>query len=139
MKMSAKSAWSKYRSASAGGPNQATHPPGASSSSWSQTCRLATLWVTTTTVRPSSASDRSVRMTERSIPGSRPEVGSSRNSRDGLTSSSRATLVRLRCPPERLVIVWSACAVRPSSPSTSSTRCWRSASVVSAGNRSRAE
>ena len=36
----------------------------------------------------------------RSSPGSRPEVGSSRKSSDGLVRSSIATLTRLRWPPE---------------------------------------
>ena len=39
-------------------------------------------------------------MTSRSMPGSRPEVGSSRKISDGLVSSSRATETRLRWPPE---------------------------------------
>ena len=42
------------------------------------------------------------------MPGSRPEVGSSRKSSDGLVSSSSATLTRLRCPPDRLEMTWSA-------------------------------
>ena len=54
-------------------------------------------------------------ITERSMPGSRPEVGSSRKSSEGLVSSSRATLTRLRWPPERL---WMGCPTRCSRPSS---------------------
>ena len=50
-------------------------------------------------------------MTDRSVPGSRPDVGSSRNSSDGFVSSSSATLVRLRWPPDRSLIGFSASAV----------------------------
>ena len=62
--------------------------------------RLATLCVTTMTVRPSWASSAIISITDLSSPGSRPEVGSSRNSSEGLVSSSSATLTRFCCPPD---------------------------------------
>ena len=96
----------------------------------------ATEWVTTRTVRPSSARPRSSCMTSRSMPGSRPEVGSSRKISDGLVSSSRATDTRLRWPPESEVIFLSLWMSSLSSARTSSTRALRSASAVSAGKRS---
>ena len=67
------------------------------------------------------------------MPGSRPEVGSSRKSSEGLVSSSRATQTRLRWPPERAVMPVSARLSRPSSCSTSSIRPSRSAALGVAG------
>ena len=76
-------------------------PPGTSTSSRSQTSRFATLCVTTMTVRPSRARPDIISITDMSRPGSRPEVGSSRNSSEGFVSSSRATLTRFCWPPDR--------------------------------------
>ena len=84
--------------------------------------RFATLCVTTTMVRPSWARSRIISMTDLSSPGSRPEVGSSRKSSDGLVRSSSATLARLRWPPDSRPMARSACADRPSSSRTSSHR-----------------
>ena len=100
--------------------------------------RLATLCVTTMTVRPSLARPAIISMTDLSSPGSRPEVGSSRNSSDGLVISSSATLTRFCWPPDSRSVRVSACGVRESSASTSSTRRLRSALLVSRGNRSSA-
>jgi hypothetical protein len=61
---------------------------------------FAVACVINTTVRPLSASLRSVIISFRSRPGSRPEVGSSRNSSSGSASSSHAIDTRLRWPPE---------------------------------------
>ena len=58
------------------------------------------LCVTTMTVRPSSASARSIIIIPCSLPGSSPEVGSSRNRSDGFVTSSIATATRRRWPPE---------------------------------------
>src|SRR5271169_1445463 len=49
---SAQSDLPKYRRPSAGGPKNATLPPGTRTSNRSHRLRLATLWVTTITVRP---------------------------------------------------------------------------------------
>ncbi len=100
--------------------------------------RLATLCVTTMTVRPSLASRFIISITDLSSPGSRPEVGSSRNSRDGLVSSSRATLTRFCWPPDSAPARVCACFFSPSSSMTSVTRLRRSAFEVSPGNRSSA-
>ncbi|CAM5728154.1 hypothetical protein SBADM41S_00559 [Streptomyces badius] len=70
------------------------------------------------------------------MPGSRPEVGSSRKISNSLVSSSRATETRLRWPPESEVIFLSLWMSSLSSARTSVIRDWRSASVVSAGKRS---
>ena len=59
---------------------------------------LATQWVTTNTVLQSLASPDIISMTARSRPGSRPDVGSSRNSSDGFVSSSSATFTRFLLP-----------------------------------------
>ena len=70
--------------------------------------------------------------------GSSGEVGSSRNSRLGLVSSSRPMLTRFFWPPDSRTILVFACWVISSSPSTSSTRWFLSASVMSGGNLSSA-
>jgi len=62
--------------------------------------KLSVLCVTTSTVRPPSACSRNNLMTSRSRPGSSPEVGSSSSSSGGWVSSSIATDVRLRWPPD---------------------------------------
>ena len=77
-------------------------------------------------------------MTDLSRPGSKPEVGSSRNSTDGLVSSSSAMLTRLSWPPESLSARVLACLVSPSSLITSSTRASRWVAWMSGGKRSSA-
>ena len=62
--------------------------------------RLRVACVTSTTGRPSSASERNSRIIRASRPGSRPVVGSSRNSSPGWLMSSLATPARLRWPPD---------------------------------------
>ena len=58
-------------------------------------------WVASTTVRPCSVASEPIRsMTSRVAVGSRPEVGSSRNSTSGSWRSARARARRLRCPVE---------------------------------------
>ena len=80
------------------------------------------------TVRPSSARSRSCCMTDLSRPGSRPEVGSSRNSSDGLGQQFQGDVDPLALaagePVERAS---RACLARPSSSITSVTRALRSA------------
>ncbi len=73
------------------------------------------------------------------MPGSRPEVGSSRKSSDGLVSSSSATLTRLRWPPESWRIRVVACG-GPGSARPAPRRPGRCARprVVSPGKRSSA-
>ena len=104
----------------------------------SQTSRFATECVTTTTVLPSSARFLNIFITERSSPGSRPEVGSSRKSNAGSVNSSKATLVLFLCPPESLSILKSARSVSSRSLSTSSTLFSLSRGEVSTGKRSAA-
>ena len=118
--------------------NRRPFRPARATSSRSQTLRFATLWVTTITVRPSRARPDIISITDMSRPGSRPDVGSSRNSSEGLVSSSRATLTRFCWPPERDDVRVSACAVSDSSPSTSPILRVRSAGLVSRGKRSSA-
>ncbi len=64
--------------------------------------------------------------------------GLSRNSSDGLVSSSRATLTRLSWPPDSLSARVCPCLVSASSLMTSSTRAFRSQACVSGGKRSSA-
>ena len=64
-------------------------------------------------VRPVLASCSIIRTTENAVVLSSPEVGSSRNSRGGSFSSSRATASRFRCPPERLDAFTSWCLSSP--------------------------
>ena len=70
--------------------------------------------------------------------GSSGEVGSSRNSRVGLVSSSRPMFTRFFWPPDSRSILVLACGVIDSSSSTSPTRWFRSSSPTSDGKRSSA-
>ena len=70
--------------------------------------------------------------------GSSGEVGSSRNSRLGLVSSSMPMLTRFFWPPDSRSMRVSACLVIDSSSRTSPTRWLRSSSPVSGGKRSSA-
>ena len=55
--------------------------------------------------------------------GSRPVVGSSYSSSVGLDAMARAIATRRRCPPDSADGCLSMCSLRPTNPSTSSTRC----------------
>lgn len=84
-------------------------------------------WMTVTTVRPFSASERMVAMTKNAEAASRPEVGSSRKSSVGCVMSSEAMETRRFCPPEiplrnQFPMSVSAQSARPRSVMTSSVR-----------------
>ena len=80
-------------------------------------------WVQSTTVRPCSVASEPMRsMTSRVAVGSRPEVGSSRNSTSGSCSSARARASRLRCPVEMPCTRTSARSAMPKRSSSSSVR-----------------
>ena len=80
-------------------------------------------WVHSTTVRPRSvASDPIKSMTSRVAAGSRPDVGSSRNSTSGSWRSARASASRFRWPVEKPCTLSLARSIMPNSPRSSSTR-----------------
>ena len=130
-------------SASSGGPKYATYPPFARKATRSQSMTFFVACVTRMTVWPRSASVRRRRMSWLSVPGSRPEVASSRKKRPGSVSSSTPMETRLRWPPLSRWMARSARSARPSVSSTSSTRCRRSSrgrcpTAAAGGRRSRA-
>ena len=99
-----------------------------------------------TTVRPERASECvSVVTTCAAVYASRPEVGSSTKSTDGLVTSSAPMLTRLRSPPETppaaagSPIIVSAVRSRCSVWITDATSLSRAAAEVACGSRSAAE
>ena len=57
-------------------------------------------WMVATMVTCDFASDLTTLITSLAVKESRPDVGSSRKSTEGLVMSAMAMLVRLACPPE---------------------------------------
>ena len=94
------------------------------SASWSASSRY---WVVSRTVVPSPTRSRMTSQSPSRACGSRPVVGSSRNSTGGLITSAPARSTRRRIPPEKPFNGRSAASVRSKASSSSSARrfAWR--------------
>ena len=90
---------------------------------------VAMSWVVRKIVRPRAFRPRMMSLTLRALTGSKPEVGSSRNSSSGLLTSERANVSRICIPLEYLPTRVSASSASP----TASSRA-----IGSAVRRSRA-
>ena len=102
----------------------------------SQTRMFAVACVTTTTVRPSSARSRKVSISRRSRPGSRPEVGSSRNSTGGPRAARHAMLTRLTLTAAQLIDAGRRALADVDQRQHLAIRASRSAVEMSRGRRS---
>jgi len=89
------------------------------SASWSASSRY---WVVSSTVVPAAAIWRTSSHTRLRLRGSSPVVGSSRNSRSGVTIRLAAMSSRRRIPPEYPPTVRPAASVRSNAASSSSAR-----------------
>ena len=118
------------RSSSASRPSHSSaamscgRPKAWSTPRWSTAIRSARRpasprkWVQSTTVRPCSVASAPMRsITSRVAAGSRPEVGSSRNSTSGSWSRARARARRLRWPVD---VPWTGTSARSAMPKRSS-------------------
>ncbi len=129
-----------YCRASSAGVPRAISRPCSSTATWSHSrCASTRLCVHMKTVWPRSRLSRATRsLTWRAATGSRPDVGSSRNSTSGSCNRVRASAMRCRMPllyPPTRVSAASASSNRASSSSTRRVTCARGTPYTSAKMR----
>jgi len=123
------------------GPAYTWYPPGASSSRCVKSRNTAAegWWMVEMSVMPVAAMRFSTRITTAAERASRPVVGSSKNSREGLDASSTPTLTRFNSPGDRVPTGRSLSGVSSSTRRMEVTNSPRWCAVMSGSRRRRAE